>query len=448
MAINKGNIKTSVNYNLEAQKPLDARAERPTKADLHKKESWSSDGDTIYIHEGQITYTEQEKKLFLLKDVKNFESEEAWAQILTTDDEIQGGGSDITVDSAMSESSTNPVQNRVVKKYVDDAINNIPPQEPTVDVIDNLDSTDTEAALSANQGRILNEKIEAVANEATKIFNVKGSCKYSELPTTNNAVGDVYNITDSFTIGSENYPAGTNVVWDGANWDALGGSIDLSAYATTETVVAMVQEETDRARGAETRIQKEITTIKVNVANKVTKEDGKGLSDENFTSALKKKLDAFKNPEDYALQTQIESLQSQLDALTNDDSIDEVIAKYEELKAFLEGLGNDEYGAFIEEISNQIAELGKGLTDANKRIDSVEERLEDLASEIVIDEKEVYIGADEPADAKIWIDTDEDYPEGGGNAPSGGAVIDPEAFDAYTPLVRNFSDDFSNDFAR
>ena len=123
MAINKGNIKTSVNYNLEAQKPLDARAERPTKADLHKKESWSSDGDTIYIHEGQITYTEQEKKLFLLKDVKNFESEEAWAQILTTDDEIQGGGSDITVDSAMSESSTNPVQNRVVKKYVDEHSN-------------------------------------------------------------------------------------------------------------------------------------------------------------------------------------------------------------------------------------------------------------------------------------------------------------------------------------
>ena len=381
MAINKGNIKTSVNYNLEAQKPLDARAERPTKADLHKKESWSSDGDTIYIHEGQITYTEQEKKLFLLKDVKNFESEEAWAQILTTDDEIQGGGSDITVDSAMSESSTNPVQNRVVKKYVDDAISSIPPQEPTVDVIDNLDSTDTEAALSANQGRILNEKIEAVANEATKIFNVKGSCKYSELPTTNNAVGDVYNITDSFTIGSENYPAGTNVVWDGANWDALGGSIDLSAYATTETVVAMVQEETDRARGAETRIQKEITTIKVNVANKVTKEDGKGLSDENFTSALKKKLDAFKNPEDYALQTQIESLQSQLDALTNDDSIDEVIAKYEELKAFLEGLGNDEYGAFVEEISARIAVLEANLKTTNSRIDNVVEEVERLEAD-------------------------------------------------------------------
>ena len=443
MAINKGNIKTSVNYNLEAQKPLDARSVRPTKADLYKKESWSYDGDSVYIYNGMLVYVEDEKKTYCLVDETKYNEASGWELVGTG--ASSGGGSDITVDTAMSDSSTNPVQNRVVKKYVDDAINNIPPQEPTVDVIDNLDSTDTEAALSANQGRILNEKIEAVANEATKIFNVKGSCKYSELPTTNNAVGDVYNITDSFTIGSENYPAGTNVVWDGANWDALGGSIDLSAYATTETVVAMVQEETDRARGAETRIQKEITTIKVNVANKVTKEDGKGLSDENFTSALKKKLDAFKNPEDYALQTQIESLQSQLDALTNDDSIDEVIAKYEELKAFLEGLGNDEYGAFIEEISNQIAELGKGLTDANKRIDSVEERLEDLASEIVIDEKEVYIGDDEPADAKIWIDTDEEYEGGGGTTTEGAKVytIYPEPNEGQIKLNKAAFDSLS-----
>ena len=431
MAINNGNIKTSVNYNLEAQKPLDARSVRPTKADLYKKESWSYDGDSVYIYNGMLVYVEDEKKTYCLVDETKYNEASGWELVGTG--ASSGGGSDITVDSAMSESSTNPVQNRVVKKYVDDAISSIPPQEPTVDVIDNLDSTDTGAALSANQGRILNEKIAAVASEATKIFNVKGSCKYAELPTTNNAVGDVYNITDSFTIGSESYTAGTNVVWDGQTWDALGGSIDLSAYATTETVVAMVQDETDRARGAEAKILSDIITIKANVANKVTKEDGKGLSEENFTSALKKKLNELENYDDSTLQTKVASLQSQLDTLTNDDSIDEVIAKYEELKAFLEGLGNDEYGAFIEEISNQIAELNKGLTDANKRIDSVEERLEDLASEIVIDEKEVYIGADEPADAKIWIDTDEDYPEGGG----GSIEIDSAMSDGSTNAVQN-----------
>lgn len=34
------------------------------------------------------------------------------------------------------------------------------------EVIDNLESTDTTAALSANQGRVLNEKIENTATEA------------------------------------------------------------------------------------------------------------------------------------------------------------------------------------------------------------------------------------------------------------------------------------------
>lgn len=376
MAINKGNIKTSVNYNLEAQKPLDARSVRPTKADLYKKESWSYDGDSVYIYNGMLVYVEDEKKTYCLVDETKYNTESGWELVGTG--ASSGGGSDITVDSAMSDSSTNPVQNRVVKKYVDDAINSIPPQEPTVDVIDNLDSTDTEAALSANQGRILNEKIEAVASEATKIFNVKGSCKYAELPTTNNAVGDVYNITDSFTIGSESYPAGTNVVWDGKTWDALGGSIDLSAYATTETVVAMVQEETDRAKRTEINILSDVITVKANVAKKVDKEDGKGLSDENFTSALKKKLEELVNYKDEDIRNDIASLQSQLDTLTNSDDLEEVIAKYEELKAFLEGLDNDEYGAFVEEISKRIATLEASLKTTNSRIDNVTEEVERL----------------------------------------------------------------------
>ena len=40
----------------------------------------------------------------------------------TTTDIYAPAGSSITVDSAMSDSSTNPVQNKVIKKYVDDAV--------------------------------------------------------------------------------------------------------------------------------------------------------------------------------------------------------------------------------------------------------------------------------------------------------------------------------------
>ena len=69
MAIDKGNIKTSANYDVKAQKPLDGRAVRPAKADLIKKESWSSDGNTVYVYEGMQVYVQDEKKTYYLKDL-------------------------------------------------------------------------------------------------------------------------------------------------------------------------------------------------------------------------------------------------------------------------------------------------------------------------------------------------------------------------------------------
>ena len=81
-----------------------------------------------------------------------------------------------------------------------------------------------------------------------------------------NVLGNVYNVTDAFTTtnnfveGAGNkYPKGTNVVvvkvGDAYKYDVLAGFVDLSGY--------------------------------------VEKEAGKGLSDENFTAALKDKLDGI-----------------------------------------------------------------------------------------------------------------------------------------------------------
>jgi hypothetical protein len=80
----------------------------------------------------------------------------------------------------------------------------------------------------------------AVENEInskiSSVYRVKGSCTYEELLTkTGQTEGDVWNVTDAH----DNVPAGTNYVWakdEGettAKWDALGGTIDLSPYATT-----------------------------------------------------------------------------------------------------------------------------------------------------------------------------------------------------------------------
>ena len=93
MAIDKGNIKTSANYDVRAQKPLDGRAVRPTKADLIKKESWSSDGSTVYVYEGMQVYVQDEKKTYYLKDLsKMFEPDySGWDEMLTAPTGAGGG---------------------------------------------------------------------------------------------------------------------------------------------------------------------------------------------------------------------------------------------------------------------------------------------------------------------------------------------------------------------
>ena len=77
-----------------------------------------------------------------------------------------------------------------------------------------------------------------INSKISSVYRVKGSCTYEELlRKSGQDEGDVWNVTDAH----ENVPAGTNYVWvkgEGettAKWDALGGTIDLSPYATTAT---------------------------------------------------------------------------------------------------------------------------------------------------------------------------------------------------------------------
>lgn len=105
-------------------------------------------------------------------------------------------------------------------------------------VVNNLTSSDTANALSAAQGKALNDKISALGS----VYRIKGSkTNISEvLALTDAKVGDAWNVTNAFTFGSKPYPANTNVVCitatstsdhDENNWDPIGGTVDLSPYA-------------------------------------------------------------------------------------------------------------------------------------------------------------------------------------------------------------------------
>lgn len=103
-------------------------------------------------------------------------------------------------------------------------------------------------------GVITENRVKVLAGEvASSVYKVKGTKASIDevLEVEAAAVGDVYNVTAEFTLNAQKFPAGTNVVFvgpapveegepgepdpaDQTQWDALGGTVDLTPYETTE----------------------------------------------------------------------------------------------------------------------------------------------------------------------------------------------------------------------
>lgn len=137
------------------------------------------------------------------------------------------------INNTLTNSSTDtPLSAAMGKRLQDEKLSK-------TDVVNNLTTTDTSKALSAAQGKALNDRINWLGSP----YKVKGTkTNISDvLSLTNAKVGDVWNVTNEFTLGGKKYPAGTNVVCVTAtsssdhnddNWDALGGTVDLTPYLT------------------------------------------------------------------------------------------------------------------------------------------------------------------------------------------------------------------------
>lgn len=134
-------------------------------------------------------------------------------------------------------STTTPLSAAMGKKLQDEKL-------AKSDVVNNLTTTNASKALSAAQGKALNDRISGLGN----VYRVKGTkTNLSDvLALTDAKVGDVWNVTNAFTLGGKPYPANTNVVCitatsssdhDGGNWDPLGGTVDLSTYVPKSDIV-------------------------------------------------------------------------------------------------------------------------------------------------------------------------------------------------------------------
>ena len=119
-------------------------------------------------------------------------------------------------------------------------------------------------------------------DQLTSVFTYKGSvANYALLPVVN-AKGDVYNVEEGFSIEIEqeegdpivnDYPAGTNVAWNGESWDALAGSVDLSGYSLKAEVATLETNLTTSING----VAADLALTNQEVAKKVNAVDGHSL---------------------------------------------------------------------------------------------------------------------------------------------------------------------------
>ena len=179
MSRNKGTFEFVANFEVKTAEALDPRTVVDTKEELINKETWPYDGDVIYLYNGLIVSVVEEKKLYMLQDVDNALSADysGWKEIGT------GGATDI---------------------------------------INDLDSDRTDAALSALQGKILNAKIGAIESleyTIVKLNSATEGCSASyQLQKNGEGIGAVIDIPKDLVVssGSVKEVTETNNPYNGA----------------------------------------------------------------------------------------------------------------------------------------------------------------------------------------------------------------------------------------
>ena len=225
MARNKGTFKFAATLEVQAASALDPRVVVGTKAELVNKETWPYEGETVYVYNGMQVAVVEEKAIYMLVDS---------SKILEAD---YSGWKRMDASAAA-----------------------------VVEVVDNLLSENPSAALSAKQGKVLNDKIADLASKITSIFRFKGSkatlaeIQAIESPET----GDVYH----------NIENGGEYVYDGTTWELLGLSVDLSDYAKTTDVNASIESAKAELEG---KITAATSDLQGKIDTKVTAEEGKSL---------------------------------------------------------------------------------------------------------------------------------------------------------------------------
>ena len=257
MARNRGLFNFSANLEVKKNAPLDSRVVVNTLLELTEISTWADNENKVWLYDGIVVSVRENHGLYMLTNYDAVTAPTAYADMNNW----------VAVDASAAK----------------------------IDVVDNLTSTDNTKALAASQGKVLSDKIEEVKNSLSSVYNYKGSvANFAALPT--NAVsGDTYNVV----AANGNIPAGTNYAWNGTEWDALGGSVDLSGYYTKAEVDNAIENADISDKLVEVNSKINANTEALNVLN----------GTEEITGSLANTLKVAKNYTDTQLTGYVEKVE-------------------------------------------------------------------------------------------------------------------------------------------
>ena len=193
-------------------------------------------------------------------------------------------------------------------------------------------------------------RIEGLESGLTKTINEKVAVayryqgtktNYADLPTSEmskDTVGYVYNVENA----NGNYPAGTNYAWNGTEWDALGGSVDLSPYALKTEVSASAETLNNKIETVSTSLETFKTTVDSTYATKTgVTEDIKAAKSEVYTSATTAAFAEAKSKADAAYSSAITAAAASAETLnTSIEAVDNKVTGLSASTVTIQGIAN------------------------------------------------------------------------------------------------------------
>lgn len=252
----KATFEISGNFECKKDAPFDTRWRVDAYADLIKEETWRNKDGNIYAYSGMCTVCKDRPgKIYQLTDIAHLTDYNYWKEIgeqklIEIINNLTSGDTNKALSAAMGKklndekldksALTTDIVNSQDKVAAASSVFSV--NTSKVDkssIVNSLDNTDTTKVLSAAQGKVLNDRIDSLGS----VYKYKGNKNTIEevLALTDAKVGDVWNVIQEFSAGGKKYPAGTNIACikntsasehSEANWDTLGGTVDLSGYAT------------------------------------------------------------------------------------------------------------------------------------------------------------------------------------------------------------------------